>query len=268
MGLAGIVRLYLHGVLTQIKVPAQYRGDTWVAIVSILIWRGLRVGFIGIAFSFIADLGGWTVWAVVLMWANSLFAEFLVNSIAAFVSQADAYFYQGRMDYARLRPVPVMVFASVEQMRPEFLLSAVFFAIVGAIAAANLGLFSRPLSLMLLALAVLSAALLWFGIMLFMSAGAAWLSRARALKFGVWSFDEHTKYPLDILPFPLQVGLTVVPYAFTSYYPISLALRPDTHIWPGILSLPVGLAVAAISLLLYNRASSHYDSLGSADPTY
>ena len=121
---------------------------------------------------------------------------------------------------------------------------------------------------MLLALAVLSAALLWFGIMLFMSAGAAWLSRARALKFGVWSFDEHTKYPLDILPFPLQVGLTVVPYAFTSYYPISLALRPDTHIWPGILSLPVGLAVAAISLLLYNRASSHYDSLGSADPTY
>ena len=150
----------------------------------------------------------------------------------------------------------------------EFLLSAVFFAIVGAIAAANLGLFSRPLSLMLLALAVLSAALLWFGIMLFMSAGAAWLSRARALKFGVWSFDEHTKYPLDILPFPLQVGLTVVPYAFTSYYPISLALRPDTHIWPGILSLPVGLAVAAISLLLYNRASSHYDSLGSADPTY
>ena len=120
---------------------------------------------------------------------------------------------------------------------------------------------------MLLGLAVASAALLWFGIMLFMSSGAAWLSRARVLKFGVWSFDEHAKYPLDILPFPLQVGLTVVPYAFTSYYPISLALRPETHVWPGILSLPVGLAVAAISLFMYGKASSHYDSLGSADPT-
>ncbi|MCY3939380.1 MAG: ABC-2 family transporter protein [Chloroflexi bacterium] len=267
MNIPAIVRLYLHGVLTQIKVPAQYRGDTWVAIVSILIWRGLRVGFIGIAFSFIADLGGWTVWEVVLMWANSLFAEFLVNSVAAFVSQADLYFYQGRMDYARIRPVPVMVFASVEQMRPEFLLSAIFFAIVGAVASINLGLFSSPLSIVLLGLAVASAALLWFGIMLFMSSGAAWLSRARVLKFGVWSFDEHAKYPLDILPFPLQVGLTVIPYAFTSYYPISLALRPETHIWPGILSLPVGLAVAAISLFMYGKASSHYDSLGSADPT-
>ena len=259
------VRLYALGVVTQAKVMAQYRTSALLDVISDLAWQAARIGFIGLLYALVSDLGGWTASEAILMatagWL-SMYIELFVFRIAVNI---DFFIHEGRLDYALVRPVPLLVWTPVIRMKSDTLFKVVGLTavLVGTMAAA--GVFANPISILLILLGLLAGVFVWAGMHMTLFASAAWLTRVRSLVHGFAALHEHTKYPLEILSEPLRVGMTVVPFAFTAYYPVAFALRPEQHWLPGAFALPVGIATVAVGLTVFHLALRRYESVGSSE---
>ena len=57
---AHVLRVYGAGLLLRLKEYREHRLDTWLRLITRLIRFGVQLAFIGVAFSFVDDLGGWT----------------------------------------------------------------------------------------------------------------------------------------------------------------------------------------------------------------
>ncbi len=257
--------LYAASFTVRFKAMAQYRFDTWLGLGSNLAWRVFRLAFIGVIFSIVAELGDWSAWEVALMWGISYLGQDLSHLLFPFALSADYYFYYGGLDYAKVRPAPILLWASVELAQPEHLLTISFYAAVTILAMVNTGIIASPFAILLVLIALAASVLVRTGVTLITYCSVAWFSRARSVAHGMSALNEHTKYPLDVLPLPLQALMTIVPFAFTSFYPIAFALRPSDYWLPGAFSLPIGLITAALGFAILRLALRKYQSVGSVE---
>jgi ABC-2 type transport system permease protein len=178
----------------------------------------------------------------------------------------DLFFY-GTLDYYCVRPMPIFACASAHNLQIEECLNALVFIAVGGAACAHLGLLDKPITLFFLFIGMLASLLVWLGIALFVSCAAVWFGQTSAIWQGLSAMYEHAKYPLDILPLPLQILLTVVPLGFTAYYPVRYALQAQEHVWLGLIAPTVGIAVAGLAYAVYRKAVHQYESTGGVDPS-
>jgi len=74
---------------------------------------------------------------------------------------------------------------------------------------------------------------------------------------------QFGRYPLNVYPVAVQFLLTfVLPYAFIAFLPAAGVLRPE-YAALGWLTLPVGVLVFAIGLLVWHRGLAKYEGAGS-----
>lgn len=258
-----VLRLYGEGLRLRLKAYREHRLDTWLRLLTRLVRFAVQLAFIGVAFSFVDVLGGWTVWQVVLMWAVGMAGRYFMEGPLCFAKTAKIYLFDGTLDYVRVRPVPTFFCASATDVQLEETANALVFLVIGGVAVAELRLLDQPLVLLSLVLGVVASTLVWLGIALTISCAAVWFGRVGSVWQGLSAMYEHAKYPLDILPSPLQVLLTVVPFAFTSYYPVVFALRAAHTPWSGMITPAVGIAVAGLSSGVYHLALRRYQSAGT-----
>ena len=173
--LGHVLHLYGVGITLRLKQYVEYRVDAWLQLVMRLVRFGLQLAFLGIAFSFVDRLGDWTPWEVVLMWCTGVIGFYIHDAFFCFATQSKAAFYQGDLDYALVRPVPVYVQESAREMPFESLLNLVFFGIAAVIAIARLELYVRPLTLLLLVVALAASTLVWMGIATLISCITVWV---------------------------------------------------------------------------------------------
>ena len=111
------------------------------------------------------------------------------------------------------------------------------------------GVIWTPLLLLYTVIAVVSGGLIFVGIMLITATFNFWLTDALPILRVVHETYEFARYPLAIYPRTVQILLTwIIPFALTSYYPVSLILGRDTGL-PALMSIPV----AAILLFVGYR---------------
>ena len=121
------------------------------------------------------------------------------------------------------------------------------------------------MAIMVTLLELVASILVRAGMTLSTPCSAARSPRAQEVAHRISTLNEHTKYPLDALPIPLQIFMTALPFAFTGFYPVAFALRPIDHWMPGTLSLPVGVLTAAVGFVILRLALRKYQSVGSVD---
>ena len=257
--------LHLYGVSLALRLKryAQYRVDAWLQLSMRLVRFGLQLAFLGIAFTFVDGLGDWTPWEVVLMWSCGVIGYHIHDTFFCFATNSKVAFYSGQLDYALARPLPVFMQESARLMPLESLLNLAFFCVTAAVAIVRLDLIGQPLTLLLLVVALAASTLVWVGIATFISCITVWVGRTFALWQSFSSLNDYVKYPLDIFPVPLQNLLTIVPFGFTTFYPVAFALRGSAYGWPGGFSLGVGLLVFGIAYVSYFLALRHYSSTGT-----
>lgn len=258
-----MLHLYSVSLALRLKQYAQYRVDAWLQLSMRLVRFGLQLAFLGIAFSFVDGLGDWTPWEVVLMWCCGVIGFYIHDTFFCFATNSKVSFHSGALDYALVRPLPVFMQESARQMPFESLLNLVFFSVTAAIAIGQLDLYGQPFTLLLLIVALAASTLVWVGIATFISCITVWVGRTFSLWQSFSSLNDYVKYPLDIFPVPLQSLLTIVPFGFTTFYPVAFALRGSAYGWPGGFSLGVGLLVFGIAYVTYVVALRHYNSAGT-----
>ena len=263
--LSHLLHVYGVSITLRLKQYAQYRVDAWLQLATRLVRFALQLAFLGIAFSFVERLGDWTPWEVVLMWCTGVIGFYVHDAFFCFATQSKVLFYNGELDYALVRPLPVYVQESAREMPFESLLNLIFFGAAFSVAVMRLELYARPGVILWLIVALAASTLVWTGIATLISCITVWVGRTFAVWQSFSSLNDYVKYPLDIFPMPLQSLLTIVPFGFTTFYPVAFALRGSDYAWPGAFSLGVGLLLFGLSYLTYVFALRHYSSTGTGE---
>ena len=248
-----------------LKQLVQYRVDAVSMIVGDLGYRVVRLLVVGLIFTVTPQLGHWGLWEITLMWATAMLAESVGNLLFVFPTVIDHYFHSGALDYVRVRPAPIVLWANAVETNPRYVSLVVVMLCAVIVAAANTGILGSAGQMGLLVVALLSTGFVFIGMRLMLFCLAAWFTRSRVLSHGIAAFTDHSRYPIDVMDQPLRGVLTAIPLAFTVFYPAAFALRPDEYFMPGVLGLPVAAAMMVGGLVMLRFAFRKYQSVGTPE---
>ncbi|HKT03921.1 MAG TPA: ABC-2 family transporter protein [Rugosimonospora sp.] len=126
----------------------------------------------------------------------------------------------------------------------------------------RLGLHLSPGQLLLLPLLILSGALIYAGIKLLLASAAFWTTTSMPAMAATYQASDFAAYPLEIYGTAVRRLLTwVLPFAFTSYAPVSYLLYGRTHllVWTPLVVVVVLLLAAAA----WSRGVRRYEMSGT-----
>lgn len=221
-----ILQLYGKLQLQNIRSILQYRADFFLMFGFTLFSQICSLSVIGIIYSNIPQIAGWTLWETLLLYSFLLFSEGSVNfffqgawKIAEMINLAD-------LDRFLTRPLPIglqLLTARIDfDGLNKMFLAAVLFLLAQSHCNIHWTLFSILLLFFFLAEScMIRTCMIWIA-----SCASFWMEgRTNSLNFLISSLSGLAKYPLSIYPFPLRSLFGyLIPYAFVSFYPVGYLL--------------------------------------------
>lgn len=255
-------QLYVRLQMQNIRSLAQYRADFLMMIFFTLLSQGCALAMVGMIYSNIPAVGGWTMWEILMLYGFLLFSEGSVNFFFQGAWKIANMIRESELDRFLVRPLPAGLQILTAKIDFEGLNKM-------AIASALLILSVRhcetafcPLKYMLMAVFVVQACLIRLCMVWTASCASFWMENGRnSLNFFVISLGELAKYPLVIYP-PVLKGIFgyLIPYAFVSYYPAGFLLGKD-GMELGAACMPLVCAgMTAVSWIVFKRGLLRYES--------
>lgn len=241
----------------------QYRLDFAVKNLSGLSLNLVMVAGVGIVFTRVKAIGGWTFHQVLFIFALGMLCRSIWHLLWVDVLSIGWLIRTGELDRLLVRPLnplfQIMAGYLDDDDWGELVVGLVFLAV----AARGLGLTWPAGSVLLLAVFVLSGAVIYAAIHLAANTAAFWLVSARALDQLTWELDNFSRYPLNVYGTGIRFLLTwVVPYGFAGFYPAAVFMG-EGH-WAAFgWATPAAAAVAfALAYRFWLHGLSRYQGTG------
>lgn len=247
------------------KARMSYRADFLVQVSSDILLQAVNLAFLAIVFTRVDALGGWSFEEVLFIYGFSLVPFALFNaSFAALSSLGGRYVVGGELDRILTRPINALLQVQLELLRPQSLNGIILGIIVMAIASARMQLTWTPQDVLAMTSATIGAWLVYGGVFITVASLTFWTQDRGSGFFPIaYNTIQFGRYPLNIYPAIVQFLLTfVLPYAFIAFLPAAGVLRTN-YTWLGWLTLPVGMTVFALSLLVWKQGLARYEGAGS-----
>ncbi len=256
--------IYRMFVATQMKTLVIHRADFVVGVVCLLL------SFIAIRFSVWAifertqNIGGWVKGEVLFMYGYNLIAAGIAWF---FFNQAwglrDTIVSGGFLRY-KIRPINPLFHFFAESMDLRWLVTILLgiVTIRGASVAIHYS-WDLAHTTGVLLLAALSATLL-AGLIVLISGLAFWVTISNPLLSFLSSVYGIAHFPVGIYGNPMQLFLsTLVPIAFTSFYPCSLLLGKIASATPIYVMVAMIVAIWIAGAALWRRGVQRYELSGT-----
>ncbi len=255
-------KLYILYEAENVRSFAQYRADFILMILFTLFSQGCSLALIGIIYSNIPAVGGWTMWEVLLLYGFLLFSEGSVNfffqgawKIANMIREAD-------LDRFLVRPVPISLQLLTAKIDFEGLNKMVIASALLFYSFRRCKVLQSPADFALLAVFLIQACVIRLCMVWIASCASFWMENGRnSLNYFVICLGEMAKFPLVIYP-PLLKGLFgyLIPYAFVSYYPVGY-LAGKSKMAAGAMCMPLVCAgMVFLSYIVFKRGVARYES--------
>lgn len=258
-----VMRVIRALVVAAFKAQVRRRFDFAMGAIADLLIQLISLSYVMVLYRQFPVLGQWHQLELLFIFGFSQIVTGLCTIFLVPLTMVGDYFmYHGQLDRVLLRPYPSIVGVLFEE--------AVFFDIgnlllgclVTGFVGARLGLWS-PLRVALALLLVLLSFILTASLLI-LSAALALLFRDRfqILYMLVYSLQQFSFYPLDLLPRVVRSVVTyAVPLALGSFYPAVQLLGRGSATTVVVLAL--GPALLGLSLRIWNVGVSRYESTGS-----
>lgn len=255
-------RMYVLFQLENIRSLAQYRTDFFLMIFFTAFSQACSLGLIGIIYSNVRQVGGWTMWEIFLLYGFLLFSEGCINFFFQGAWKITNMIHMADLDRFLLRPLPVglqLLTAKIDfdGLNKMTLAAAVlFFGFYQCSVRWDAGKVGLCL-LFLLEACVIRVCMVWIA-----SCFSFWMEgKKNSLNFFMISLGEMAKYPLYIYPPLLQsIFGYLIPYAFVSYYPIGYLLGKEGTT-AGVVIMPgICAGMLFLSWIILRYGLKHYES--------
>lgn len=257
--------LYANYWRLFIKALAQYRADLAIMIGAAALHEGSLLLFIGVIFSNIQQLQGWSFAEVLMIYGLMTTTNSLWNVLLDVPHRISGYIQRGNLDYLLVRPASVLFqIAGESGMNPSASGRAAIGIAVILIAVRQEGVIGAWWWALYLPAVVVSGVLLLFSLYLLMACLSFWFTSANSLLTTVAWTAQFGRFPITIFSPALQFLCTwIFPMAMIGFYPMAFLLRGEAYRVYGLLALAMGWLFLGLAVAFWRIAIRHYQSTGS-----
>lgn len=244
---------------TSVQAEMEYRADFFARIVASLLGLLTTVGSLSIAYGYTDNLKGWTfAQALVLLSIYYLMDGLIEMFIGPNMRQITTQVREGTLDFVLLKPMNAQFTASFRTLNIWRAAGALIGLALSVYSVRQLSIATGPAQAVAFAATLAAGLAIIYSFWLFLVTLTFWFVRVDNIEQIVWQAFEAGRYPVEIYPAWLQVGLTyVIPIAFIITVPArALAGRMDGA--TVALSLALGVVAVVLSSLFWKVGLRNY----------
>lgn len=259
------VRMYLDLYPFMIKIYFKsimsYKRDFFIGLFVFISHQMFSVITVFLIFQHVENFNGWSFYEILFL--QGFVA--LTSSIGDLVSDnlwdfAGRIIVRGDFDRYLVRPINSLFFILIEKIQIEAIGSA-FISILIIMLSALIG--NLKFSILKMLIFLILSVLIIISIKVIVSTSAFTIKKSRALLYLVFQFNEFSKYPLTIYPWPLRIILfTIFPFGFASYLPVNFLLFTFEISQYVIISIAT-VFLMSTSFILWEYYVNKYTSTGT-----
>lgn len=259
--LAGLYGMYIRLYYREL---AEYRIDTWVALIAGMLAQTSSLLFLSIIFGKIPSLNGWGFYELLFIFSIAVTGRALNMSFLNVPFSMSGLIQSGQLDVLMIRPVGPFFQATAMRQDMNGLGSVFTGLVIMFYAASNLQIDWTVGKILYLAVALLSSMFIMLGLWLLVTTLAFWVLEVKALLYPVSWMVDFTRYPLEIFhPFVRGLLTYVLPYAFGTFYPAAFLLRPHEYAWVGWIVPAVAVVLMLLTYRLWLFGLKRYSSVNN-----
>lgn len=252
--------LFRYSIVRELMFKANFL--LWIVVE--VAWLGLQLALVGVIFSHVNEVAGWTKYEMVMLIGTSHLVQqafqlvFLINLI-----EMPENVRTGKLDFALLQPASPQFLVSVRKYDPGSVVNCAIGIAFVAWSAAKLGIHPKAWQVGLYAVMVLNGVFIHYALMLMIVTLSFWIVRAQGLVYGYYNLFNIARMPREAFRGTARVLFTwVLPMLVVANFPAEVLARgvvgPGA---PWIFLLTLGLLALAwgwfrFGLRFYTSASS------------
>ena len=258
-------RLHRIFIAQYLKKLMEYKVDFIVGAVGFLLSQALEILFIGIIFSQIPDLAGWTFNEILFIYGFSLIPKAIDHMFFDNLWMVGYHIVRkGEFDKYLTRPINSLFYVTVEKFQIDAFGELIMGIILITYSLIQIGADIVWYRVLVLLLLVPFAVLIYTAIKIITSAISFWTKQSGHITHMFYMSSDFSKYPVTIYNNFIKVVITfIIPFAFTAYYPASYFLRGENGLFCVLGTILVSSLLFVVSILVWNRGIKKYESAGS-----
>ncbi len=262
--LSDYLRLYFIIEAQYIKARMQYRADFIISSIGMFFSSLATLGIFWVLFNSITDLAGWSLMEMVFIYAFYMIAISPMQILFDHIWQIRFDVQQGTFIKYYFRPLNMMFYYMSEVFDLKGLTQLAAGGVLLIYASLQLGLVWSPDKVLLLVIALSSAALVLISIIVTAGCTAFWVLDSYPVLGLAWRLREFAPYPMGIFDGAFRFAFTyLIPIGFVAFYPSQFFLRPEQVSPLVYLSPLVGIGLFAFTYWVWTRGVNSYSGTGS-----
>lgn len=259
------IRLHRIFISQYLKKLMEYKTDFLLGAIGLLMTQIMQIAFLGIIFSQIPALIGWSFEEVLFIYGFSLIAKFLDHLFTDNLWMVGyRIIRKGEFDKYLTRPINTLYHVIAENFCVDAFGEMLTCILLLGYSIPKLHLPFHWYTIPLLLIIVVFATLIYSSLKIITAAISFWTKASGHITHMLYMTNDFSKYPVSIYNKAVQTVITyVIPFAFTAYYPASYFLTGENPLFCIGGTVIAGAVLFALALFIWNRGLRAYESAGS-----
>lgn len=258
-------RLHRIFISQYLKKLMEYKTDFLLGAIGLLMTQIIQIAFLGIIFSQIPTLIGWSFDEVLFIYGFSLIAKSVDHLFTDNLWMVGyRIIRKGEFDKYLTRPINTLYHVIAENFCVDAFGEMLTCFLLLGYSIPKLNLPFHWYTIPLLLLIVVFATLIYSSLKIITAAISFWTKASGHITHMLYMTNDFSKYPVSIYNKAIQTVITyIIPFAFTAYYPASYFLTGENPLFCIGGTVVAGTVLFALALFVWNRGLRAYESAGS-----
>ena len=259
------IRLHRVFIAQYLKKLMEYKVDFLLGAFGLLLAQVMQLLFLGIIFSRIPALNGWSFDEILFIYGFALIAKSLDHLFTDNLWMVGYRIVRkGDFDKYLTRPINTLYHVIAENFCVDAFGEIASCILLLAYSIPRLHLAFHWYTIPLVLVVVVFATLIYTSLKIMTAAISFWTKASGHITHMLYMTNDFSKYPVSIYNKAVQTIITyVLPFAFTAYYPASYFLTGENPLFCIGGTVIAGTVLFMLALFVWNRGLHAYESAGS-----
>ena len=259
------LRLHRIFIAQYLKKLMEYKIDFLLGAIGLIFAQAIRLAFIGIIFSQIPALDGWSFEEILFIYGFSLIPKSLDHLFTDNLWMVGFRIVRkGEFDKYLTRPINTLYHVIAENFCVDAFGELFICVLLLAYSIPALGMPFYWYTIPLWIIAAVFATLIYTSLKIITAAIAFWTKASGHIIHMLYMVNDFSKYPVSIYNKVVQNVITyIIPFAFTAYFPASYFLTGENPLFCIGGTVIAGSVLFVIALFVWSRGLRAYESAGS-----
>lgn len=253
------IKLYFRLQKSYLKSISSYKADFIMGCVSFFINQAFSICSLLVLYQFTYSIDGWGFYKVLLLQSFISLSLSITDMFTDNLWDFSGIIIQkGLFDKYLVRPVHPLLLVIMDRFQIDAI-GGVFSSLIMLVVSF---IFSKTKFDILFFVYLICSCLIIISIKIIIAALAFMMKKSRAVMYMIFTIYNLCSYPITIYPMCIRYILcTIVPFAFCSYYPVSMIF--DADIVMLLVMFLVTLIFLGLSIVFWNFMMKKYSSSGT-----